>query len=180
MGGGRGSRQLLFVAIGTGIAGAHIIDGVPAPGAHGSACELGHVVVRPDGPQCGCGQHGCVESMASAVTFERRYAEAAGHHRPAADIIAAVGDDPVARHVWDETVDVLADGLLIGIAMVDPDTIVVGGGLAEAGDRLLEPLTAALRQRVTFHRMPRVVRAELGDAAGCIGAALLGWERVDT
>lgn len=177
LGGGRGSRQLLFVAIGTGIAGAHIIDGVPLPGAHGSACELGHVVVRPGGPLCGCGQHGCVESIASAVMFERRYAAASGVERGAADIIAAVDHDPMARQVWDETIEVLADGLLVGVAMLDPDTIVVGGGLAEAGDRLLEPLAAGLRDRATFHRVPRLVRAELGDTAGCVGAALLGRER---
>ncbi|MFD0557287.1 glucokinase [Stackebrandtia endophytica] len=179
LGGGRGSRQLLFVAIGTGIAGAHFIDGAAMPGAHGSACELGHVVVRPDGPLCGCGQRGCVESVASAVTFERRYAEAAGRDLDAAAIIAAIDDDPVAARIWTETVDVLADGLLVGMAMLDPDTIVLGGGLAEAGERLLEPLRDRLTARATFHTVPRLVNAELGDTAGCVGAALLGLERLD-
>ena len=178
LGGGRGSRNLLFVAIGTGIAGAHIVAGTPLTGAHGAAAELGHVVVRPGGPRCGCGQYGCVEAFASAVSFERRYREAGGRALSAAEILAVVDTDPRAARVWRETVDVLADGMLVGVAMFDPDTIVVGGGLAEAGDTLLRPLTEGLRQRATFHGVPRLVRAELGDEAGCVGAALLGLERL--
>ncbi|WP_144300890.1 ROK family protein [Stackebrandtia nassauensis] len=179
LGAGRGSRQLLFVAIGTGIAGAHIIDGSGLSGAHGAACELGHVVVRPDGPKCGCGQYGCVESLASAVQFERRYAEASGTAREAMDIIAAVDTDPIAQRVWRETIEVLADGFLLGIALLDPDTIVVGGGLAKSGDALLTPLRTALTARATFHTVPRLVAAELGREAGCVGAALLGLERLE-
>jgi glucokinase len=179
LGGGRGSRQLLFVAIGTGIAGAHIVNGDMLTGAHGSACELGHVVVRPGGPRCGCGQSGCVESLASAVSFEQRYQAAAGRPARAADIIAAAGSDPVAATVWRETVEVLADGLLVGVTMLDPDTIVLGGGLAEAGETLLQPLRDGLAARATFHTVPRLVRAELGDEAGCIGAALLGLQRLE-
>ncbi|CAM3564198.1 ROK family protein [Stackebrandtia soli] len=178
LGGGRDSDQLLFVAIGTGIAGAHIVGGQALPGAHGSACELGHVVVRPGGPLCGCGQRGCVEAIASAVSVERRYREAAGESASAAEIVARLETDPMARAVWDETVDVLADGLLIGVSMMDPDTCVIGGGLAEAGDALLEPLGKALEAKATFHTLPRLVRAELGDTAGCIGASLLGLERL--
>ncbi|HZE40929.1 MAG TPA: ROK family protein [Stackebrandtia sp.] len=178
LGGGRGSSQMLFVAIGTGIAGAHIVDGHTTAGAHGAACELGHLVVRPDGPQCGCGQRGCVESLASAVQFERRFAEASGRELSAERIIALIDDDPVAARVWRDTVEVLADGFLLGIAMFDPDTIVVGGGLAAAGDALLTPLRRGLTARATFHTVPELVPAELGDSAGCIGAALLGIERI--
>ncbi|MGH8876875.1 MAG: ROK family protein [Stackebrandtia sp.] len=179
LGAGRDSRQLLFVAIGTGIAGAHFINGGALTGAHGAACELGHLVVRPNGRVCGCGQRGCVEASASAVQFERRYAEASGTELGAMDIIASVGTDPVAARVWTETIEVLADGFLLGVALLDPDTIVVGGGLAKSGDALLTPLGAALAQRATFHTVPKLVTAQLGREAGCVGAALLGLERLE-
>lgn len=177
LGGGRGSRQLLFVAVGTGIAGAHLIDGEPLHGAHGAASELGHIVVRPeDGPLCGCGQRGCLEALASASALERRYREASGNTVSAEKI--ADGGDPVAARLWRETVDYLAEGLMTATAMLDPDTVVLGGGLAQAGDKLLRPLHHAMRERVSFHMLPHVVRAELGDSAGCVGAALLGLKRL--
>jgi glucokinase len=78
--------------------------------------------------------------------------------------------------VWAAATDALADGLLTGIALYDPDVIVLGGGLAEAGPALLEPVTAGLEARRTFHRLPLLTRAALGDEAGCQGAALLVWE----
>ena len=81
--------------------------------------------------------------------------------------------EPLARAVWDEAVTGLADGLLVGIALFDPDLLVVGGGLAEAGPLLLDPLAAALAERRTFHQLPRLARAELGNTAGLVGAALL-------
>ena len=165
--------------IGTGIAGAHIVGGRSLTGAHGSAVELGHVVVRPGGAVCGCGQRGCVEAHGSAIAFEKRYLALAGQRATAEQIIAAAGTDAVAAQAWRETIDVLADGLLVAVAMLDPDTIVVGGGLASAGDALLSPLSEALRARATFHSLPSLVVAELGDVAGCIGAAILGLERLE-
>ena len=179
LGAGRGSDELLFIAIGTGIAGAHIVGGRSLTGAHGSAVELGHVVVRPGGAVCGCGQRGCVEAHGSAIAFEKRYVALAGQRATAEQIIAAAGTDAVAAQAWRETIDVLADGLLVAVAMLDPGTIVVGGGLASAGDALLSPLREALRARATFHSLPSLVVAELGDVAGCIGAAILGLERLE-
>jgi glucokinase len=174
LGSGRGWRHVLVVPIGTGIAAAHVVDGRVFAGAHGAAGEIGHIVVRPDGPRCGCGQRGCLEAIASASAVARRYLEAAGRPAPAEEVaeLAASGD-PVASAVWRETVDALADGLLVGIALFDPELVVVGGGLAEAGDALLTPLGDALRERITFHREPRLSRAALGDESGCLGAALL-------
>ena len=75
--------------------------------------------------------------------------------------------------MWQESIEALADGLLTGHALFDPEVIVLGGGLAEAGEVLLDPLRTARRQRITFHREPRLVCAALGDEAGCLGAALL-------
>ncbi|MEU4679703.1 ROK family protein [Micromonospora sp. NPDC023737] len=174
LGAGRGAGHVLFVAIGTGIAAAHVVGGVANIGAHGAAGEFGHILVRPGGPRCGCGRPGCLEAVASAAAVGRRYQELAGTPGTAAEVAErATAGDPVAVQVWQEAVEALADGLATAQALYDVATVVVGGGLAQAGARLLDPLRAALRERVTFHREPRLVAAVLGDEAGCLGAALL-------
>jgi glucokinase len=175
LGAGRDQRHVLFMAIGTGIAAAHVVDGKAFAGAHGAAGEVGHVVVRPGGPSCGCGQHGCLESVASAAAIGRRYAALSGIKDATAFDVAArsAAGEALATAVWREAVEALADGLLTAQALYDAGIVVVGGGLAEAGEALLAPLRTALDQRVTFHRRPQLVRAALGDTAGCLGAALL-------
>ncbi|MFI6232188.1 ROK family protein [Micromonospora sp. NPDC050784] len=183
LGAGRGTGHVLFVAIGTGIASAHVVDGTAAVGAHGAAGEIGHIMVRPDGPRCGCGRPGCLEAVASAAAIGRRYAELAGG-TPDAPVTAAevaeraAAGEPLASQVWQEAIEALADGLASGQALFDVATIVLGGGLAQAGDRLLAPLRAALHERMTFHREPQLVAAALGDEAGCLGAALLALDAV--
>ncbi|MEO3779120.1 ROK family protein [Micromonospora sp. B11E3] len=174
LGAGQGSGQLLFVAIGTGIAAAHVVGGVAAVGAHGAAGEFGHILVRPCGPRCGCGRPGCLEAVASAAAIARRYAELADSPASAADVArrAATGE-PTAVRVWREAVEALADGLATAQALFDVERVVIGGGLAQAGPHLFDPLRAALRERMTFHREPVLVAAALGDQAGCLGAALL-------
>jgi glucokinase len=179
LGAGRGARHVLFAAIGTGIAAAQVIDGEAVSGAHGAAGELGHVTVRRGGPVCACGGRGCLEAVASAAAIGRRYAELAGGAADAARVVAgAAAGDEVAARVWREAIDALADGLVIGQALVDAEVIVIGGGLAEAGEALLEPLRTAVKERLTFHRKPRLVPAALGDEAGCIGAGLRAWDRL--
>jgi glucokinase len=180
LGAGRDERHVLFVAVGTGIAAAHVVDGRVSAGAHGAAGELGHIVIRPGGPSCGCGARGCLESVASAAAIGRRYASATGRAgATAVDVAArATAGDAEATTVWRDALAALADGLATAQALMDTGTIVLGGGLAEAGDTLLTPLRAALRERLTFHRMPRLVPAALGDRAGCLGAALLALDLV--
>ncbi|WFE62604.1 ROK family protein [Micromonospora sp. WMMD714] len=202
LGAGRDARHVLFVAIGTGIAAAHVVAGSAAVGAHGAAGEIGHILVRPDGPRCGCGRTGCLEALASASAVARRYAALADDPRPgaagtgpgaapadtaptrsavsAADVAgrAAAGEE-LAGRVWREAVEALADGLATGQALYDVDTMVIGGGLARAGEQLLGPLRAALHERMTFHREPRLVAAALGDEAGCLGAALLALDSLE-
>jgi glucokinase len=179
LGAGRGARHVLFTAIGTGIAAAQVIDGEAVAGAHGAAGELGHVSVRPGGPPCACGGQGCLEAVASAAAIGRRYAELAGGAADATRVVAgAAAGDEVATRVWREAIGALADGLVIGQALVDAEVIVIGGGLAEAGEALLAPLRTAVKERLTFHRKPRVVPAALGDEAGCIGAGLRAWDRL--
>ncbi|MFJ2114709.1 MULTISPECIES: ROK family protein [unclassified Streptomyces] len=178
LGAGRGADRFLFVALGTGIAGAIGIDGAVEAGAHGAAGEIGHVVVRPDGPACGCGQRGCLETLASAAAVSRVWAAASGD--PAADAAgcarAVESGDPRAVRVWRAAVDTLAAGLVTALTLLDPRVLIVGGGLAEAGATLFVPLREAVEARVTFQRVPRIVPAALGDAAGCLGAGLLAWE----
>ncbi len=178
LGAGRGRRHVLFVAIGTGIAAAHVVDGRAFAGAHGAAGEVGHVIVRPGGPPCGCGARGCLEAVASASAIGRRYAGLSGITDAAAFDVAAraAAAEPLATAVWTEAVEALADGLLTAQALYDAGIVVLGGGLSEAGEALLAPLRTALDQRITFHRVPDLVRAALGDTAGCLGAALLAMD----
>ncbi|SCL14602.1 ROK family protein [Micromonospora inyonensis] len=182
LGAGRGTRHVLFVAVGTGIAAAHVVDGSAAVGAHGAAGEIGHILVRPNGPRCGCGGTGCLEAVASAAAIGRRYAELSGvPGSTAAEVVErAVAGEELAREVWSSAVEALADGLATGQALFDVETIVLGGGLVRAGRHLLDPLRTAVRERMTFHREPRLVAATLGDEAGCLGAALLALDSRET
>ncbi|WP_272263476.1 ROK family protein [Streptomyces xanthophaeus] len=182
IGAGRGADRFLFVPLGTGIAGAIGIAGRIEAGAHGYAGEIGHVVVRPGGPACGCGQHGCLETLASASAVSRAWAAACGDpDADAADCAKAVEDgDERALEVWLAAVGALADGLVTAITLLDPRTLIIGGGLAEAGETLFTPLRKAVEERVTFQRLPHIVPAALGDTAGCLGAGLLAWDLLAT
>ncbi|MEU6593460.1 ROK family protein [Streptomyces sp. NPDC046881] len=175
IGAGRGADRFLFVPLGTGIAGAIGIDGRVESGAHGFAGEIGHIVVRPGGAPCPCGQRGCLERYASASAVTEAWAAACGDpDADAADCARAVASgDPNAVRVWDEAVGALADGLVTALTLLDPRTLIIGGGLAEAGHVLFRPLRDAVRQRVTFQTLPTIVPAALGDTAGCLGAGLL-------
>jgi glucokinase len=182
IGAGKGADRFLFVPLGTGIAGAIGIAGQIEAGAHGCAGEIGHIVVRPKGPQCGCGQRGCLETLASAAAVTRAWAEASGDpDADAADCAKAVeSGDPRAEAVWQDALDALADGLVTALTLLDPRTLIIGGGLAEAGETLFTPLRAAVEERVTFQKLPAIVPAALGDTAGCLGAGLLAWDLLDT
>ena len=202
LGAGRASDDFLFVAIGTGIGAAIVHGGRPFLGAHGRAGELGHVVVEPDGPPCGCGARGCLEAIASAAAIERGYAAAGGGRsggegaggavdegdgagadaRASAHEVAALAQagDPVASEVWARAARALGAALADAVALLDPGLVVVGGGLAEAGAQLLDPVAAELAARSRLGPPPRVVAAELGADAGCRGAALLAWRTLES
>ncbi|MEU6032919.1 ROK family protein [Streptomyces tauricus] len=182
IGAGRGADRFLFVPLGTGIAGAIGIDGRVEAGAHGFAGEIGHVVVRPAGAPCPCGQHGCLERYASAAAVSEAWARATGDRdADAADCAKAVeSGDARARAVWQDAVDALADGLVTALTLLDPRVLIIGGGLAEAGETLFTPLRAAVERRVTFQKLPSIVPAALGDTAGCLGAGLLAWDLLAT
>jgi glucokinase len=174
LGAARGASDYLFLPIGTGIAGAVVIGSRPYSG-HGYAGEIGHLIVEPDGPVCGCGARGCLEAIASAAAIDREYARRSG--RPAQRLVSelVVAGDPDARAVWQHAIEALARALQAYATLLAPELVVVGGGLAGAGDVLLNPLADALDALLTFQRRPRLVPAELGDQAGALGAALLAW-----
>ncbi|MFF3731395.1 ROK family protein [Streptomyces sp. NPDC002476] len=182
IGAGRGTDRFLFLPLGTGIAGAIGIAGTIEEGAHGYAGEIGHIVVRPDGPECGCGQRGCLETLASASAVTRAWAAASGDPTAdAADCAKAVeSGDLAAVEVWRDAVDALAAGLVTAVTLLDPRMLIIGGGLAEAGETLFTPLRAAVEERVTFQKLPHIVPAALGDTAGCLGAGLLAWDLLST
>lgn len=174
-GASRGAADSLLVALGTGIGSAIVSGGRLLVGA-GYAGQLGHIVIEPDGVPCGCGQRGCLSRLASAGAVLQMYnARTTGTPATGADQVAerARDGDPVAVAVWDEAVESLTTGLVIAVALLGPEVVVLGGGLAMAGDQLIAPVTERLAERLTFHRMPRLAQARFGEAAGRLGAALL-------
>ncbi|MER6299523.1 ROK family protein [Kitasatospora sp. NPDC001539] len=181
LGAGRGWPDFAFVPVGTGIAAALTIGGRPFAGSRGFAGELGHLVVRPGGDRCACGNRGCLETVASASAIARRYAEASGRTGASAREVAAGAEsgDPLARRIWTEAIEALADGLAALTVLLDLDRVVLGGGLAQAGDPFLTPLRGALVERLAFRPAPTLVAAVLGARAGCLGAALLAQDLLD-
>ncbi|MBO0769402.1 MAG: ROK family protein [Solirubrobacterales bacterium] len=182
LGAARGTDDYLFLPLGTGIAAGIVIGGQPLVRG-GLAGELGHVVVEPGGRACGCGQRGCLETVASAAAIAARYDEATPGQGfvPAKEVLSRAGcGDALAAEIVDRAVAALADVLATYVTLLAPDAIVVGGGLALAGDRLLAGLAAALGERLSFQYPPHVRAAALGDLAGAIGAGLLAWRVPET
>jgi glucokinase len=175
-GAAQGFSDVLFMPIGTGIAGALMLDGRVVV-AHGWSGELGHVVVVPDGPLCGCGGHGCLEALASASAIERAYAASTGERRTGDAIAQRVAEgDAAAVAVWTTAVDALARAVVTSTTLTGVSRVLVGGGLARSGEVLLHPLREAVQASLTFQRMPTIVQAALGDRAGCLGAACLAFD----
>jgi len=165
-------RDVVFMAIGTGIAGAVYIRGNLYTGG-GMAGEMGHSKVA-DGPECVCGGRGCLEAIASASAIARRYTQATGVAVDGArDVLdRAKFGDPRAREIWEGALDALALDLAHTTALLAPEAIVFGGGLSQAGADLLKPLERRLDALLTFQRRPMLLCASIGEDAGVIGAAL--------
>lgn len=180
LGAARGFDDALFVAIGTGVSAALLIEGRPLR-AGGYAGELGHLTVAAGAGQCACGRTGCLEAVASARAIAAAYTARSGREVEGAEEVAALvaRADPMACRVWERAVEALAEAFAACAAVLAPEVIVVGGGLSEAGDLLLDPLRVALDRRLSCQRRPELVRAALGKQAGCFGAGLLGWEAAD-
>ncbi|WP_375431384.1 ROK family protein [uncultured Friedmanniella sp.] len=174
------ATNLLFLALGTGIAGAMVVDGRLVD-ADGYAGEIGHTAVpAAQGLDCLCGQRGCLETVASATGVSRTYGRRAGgpavDARQVADL--ARGGDAHAQAAYGLAVRALTEALHTYATLLAPATIVVGGGLAGAYDLIGPPVEAGIAAAMTFQRRPRLLPAALGADAGVIGAGLVGWDRV--
>ncbi|HEX2069120.1 MAG TPA: ROK family glucokinase [Actinomycetota bacterium] len=191
-------NDMLLVTVGTGIGGGIVSDGRLVRGAHGFAGEIGHIIVEPNGPRCGCGNLGCWEQVASGRALDRLGREAA-QRQPASTLARMAGGDaekvsgrlvseaakygdPVAIRVLADVGRRLGEGIAGLVNVLDPEVVVVGGGVADVGDALLDPARRAFEETVEApqHR-PRVpiIRAKLGNDAGGVGAADLAVLELD-
>jgi glucokinase len=178
LGSARDVANCLLVWLGTGIAGVVVADGRIVTGAQGMAGELGHLPVFAGGDPCACGQRGCTEVYASAAGLARRYLSRTGVARTAAEIAGRLSTDPDAAAVWVDAADALGLALASATLLLDPAVVVLGGGLAGAGETLREPVAAALAGRLAWRAPPELRTSPLADRAGLLGAALLAWQRV--
>ena len=175
LGAARGVEDFALVTIGTGVAAALVTDGRPVTGAGGAAGEVGHIPLVPGGEACTCGQFGCLEVYASGAGLARRYAALSGRSLAAEDVVARLGVDPDADRVWAEAMAVLAQGPVTATLLLDPTTIVLGGGFTAAGEALLTPVRTQLTAGLAWRPAPPVRVAELGSQAGWIGAAAMAF-----
>jgi glucokinase len=180
-----------MITMGTGIGGAVLVGGEVFRGANGMAGEFGHMQVVPDGQSCECGRTGCWEQYSSGNALVRNARSFMGEQpsmleemsggrpdRVTGPMVTAAAEqgDLVARRAFASVGDWLGVGTANLVAALDPEVVVIGGGVSAAGDRLLEPARDALRRTLVGagHRaVPRMIAAELGPRAGMIGAALL-------
>jgi glucokinase len=174
LGAGRGAASMIGLTLGTGVGGVIAIDGRVHQGHDGTAGEIGHQTIDPDGPMCGCGNRGCLEAFARAD----RIAEACGTTTVEEAVIRARAGDARAIEGFAQIGRYLGIGIANMIAVITPDRVVIGGGIAAASDLLFGPIRAELRRRVLTTSLDRVelVTAELGAWAGAIGAAIHGAE----
>ncbi len=188
IGAGRGHGDQIMVTVGTGVGGGIVIGDRIYRGAHGIGAELGHVVVCPSGPVCGCGNRGCLEAHASGTAIGRIANEGLAEHPEslltdlgeidgAAVGAAAAAGDAFAIACVREAGRWLGIGLAGFVNVFDPEVVIVGGGVTEGvGDLLLEPARAAMREHVIgagWRPDVQVIAAALGNDAGLVGAALL-------
>lgn len=159
--------------IGTGVAAALVTGSRTITGATGAAGEVGHIPVVPGGELCTCGQRGCLEVYVSGAGVSRRYRQRTGREVSSREVVQLLGTDRAADQVWHDAIQVLAQGLAIMTLMLDPRIIVLGGGFSNAGDVLLTPVRAALKNGLAWRSGPEVVLSLLGGEAGRIGAAIL-------
>jgi glucokinase len=178
-GAAKGTRNALYLTVSTGIGGGIVVDGRLYRGSHGLSGEIGHVLVLPGGPTCACGRRGCLEAVSSGPAIARSYNERAplrGAEATAADVFRrAAGGDVVAARVLQEAIHLLGIGIADAINLLDPDVVIVGGGVSRAADALFVPLRSEVRSACLY--APEVdvpvLPASLGDAVGILGAVAL-------
>lgn len=172
-GGSKEFNDVVVMVVGTGIAAA-VFSGGKAVTAGGFAGELGHAQVPDPDAAPGTAGSTILEAVGSAGAIAKRYHRASGNTvNGARDVLlrASSGDETAAR-IWADAVDALAFTICQCVNIIGTEAVVIGGGLAEAGDELLDPLRARVDQILDFQRRPHLIRAQLGQDAGLLGAAL--------
>lgn len=178
IGAARDESDCVVTVVGTGIAAVLVSGDMVVAGASGVPGEIGHLPVYPDGEVCACGARGCLEAYASAAAIAHRYAMRSGVALSAREIADRVGLDPVADQVWADAAEAFGLAFAAVSMLLDPALIVLGGGLAGAGERLLVPVRRALAARMSWRAAPELRLSVLGAQAGVLGAAILGWSLV--
>ncbi len=199
LGAGRGAHDLVGVFVGTGIGGGIIFGGELYQGMRGAAAEVGHMIVQVDGPRCGCGNHGCIEALASRTAMERdvrsairggerscvlKLMEERGKDRMTSNIIqrALKKNDPVMRKVMKRAQHFLGLAVANVVNLLDPECMVIGGGIAERlGEDFVGPIRkVAYENFLRRHDAERVriLAGALGDNAGPLGAVVLARKRL--
>lgn len=188
-GAGKGCTNLICVTVGTGIGSGLIVNGKLVRGASNAAGEIGHIKMSLcDGPLCGCGDYGCFEAYASGPAIvamakeylsggkSSKYKELATEElSPYIIAQAAIQGDVVAKRIYTKIGEIIGIGLASVVNLLNPEKVIIGGGVADAGDILLNPI----RKTVAKRAMPiqgakvEIVPAQLGNSAGVIGASLL-------
>lgn len=196
-GAGRGSKDMAMLTLGTGVGGAIIADYKLRRGGFGIGGELGHVRVVQDGRQCGCGRRGCVEQYSSGSAVVKAARKLAGSEGPMGQRLRelSAGEELSGLHVYQALLesdpgtvslvrtaaDYLAQAMGTIVAVLDPQVFVIGGGLSEAGDLILDPIREALSSQLPargYRPEPKIVAAKFTNQAGVIGAADLARESV--
>ena len=190
-GAGRGYHHLIYITVSTGIGGGIIVDNRLLLGHHGYAAEIGHHTVKEDGPRCKCGNIGCLEALASgtAIAREARVAVATGVPTRLRDLCAgdiwrlnaahvvqaANAGDEVAKRILEQAGHYLGVGILNLLHMFNPQRVILGGGVMQAGEWITRPMWAVLHQRLHSGYLENcdIVLAALGDNVGILGAAAL-------
>ncbi len=186
----RGHQSGVLITLGTGVGGGAIVGGRLFTGGMKNGFELGHMVLQHDGISCNCSNVGCAETLCSASALIREGVQAMRVHpesliaqkaehdegRIDAKLLfdCANAGDAIANALIDDYIRALGSLVTSIIALFDPEVIAIGGGVSNAGERLLAPLRAYVAPRAFFRRFGAIVKAEMGNDAGMFGAAMLG------
>lgn len=180
-GAGQGCTHMLYLTVSTGIGGGVIINGRLHRGEHAWAGEVGHMILKPDGPACACGGNGCLESLSSGLSIARDARMSVpptlagldpAHITAKAVAEAAAAGDSVAQQLWDTAVGWLGIGISSACNLINPGVVVIGGGLSESGEQLFAPLRDIMRYRA-LSKQVELRKAALGAQVGIMGGAAL-------
>jgi len=186
-GAARGCQHVLYLTVSTGIGAGLVLNGQIHRGANSMAGELGHTLVAPDGPRCTCGRIGCLEAMASGPAIARAAGEALAAGAPSAlqaippsqltarHVSELANADALAARIMQEAGEYLGQAIAGAVNLLNPQMVVIGGGVSQAGEVLLRPVRAAVRRHTVPQSLRdlRIVIGQLGQRAGLLGAVAL-------